>query len=296
MSSLGSNIKVHFVYNGGPEGIALDLAGAEYRLFSCYDYIKSKKPGDNMVNGSENVVTIKQDCLSKRHVIQDSGLFTMMFGSGKGNKVDFKAISDWQDKLAQFVQQNELEATIVECDAQKLVGPELAWELRHRLKHQLPYHRIINVFHLEDGKDGLDRLIDYSEYIAISVPELRIARGSAYKKDTHHLAKYIKSRKPSIDIHLLGCTEPKMLRENRFCTSSDSSSWLSFVRYGYLKGNHMSAMKPQYEQDLIAKVEREMSIRGIREMKPSLKRWIAMNSVAATYHRGRYEKAAGPQD
>ena len=41
-------------------------------------------------------------------------------------------------------------------------------------------NRIINVFHIEDGQKGLDRLIEYSDYIALSVPELRILKKKEY--------------------------------------------------------------------------------------------------------------------
>ena len=71
----------------------------------------------------------------------------------------------------------------VEVDCQKILSPEIAWKFRKEMKRLLPDNRIINVFHLEDGKKGLDRLIDFSDYIAISVPELRIHKNRTYKTD-----------------------------------------------------------------------------------------------------------------
>ena len=57
------------------------------------------------------------------------------------------------------------------------------------MKIELPDNRIINVFHIEDGMKGLDRLIEFSDYIAVSVPELRIL---GKKNHTVKLAHYIK--------------------------------------------------------------------------------------------------------
>lgn len=90
----------------------------------------------------------------------------------------------------------------------------------------------INVFHFEDGKEGLKSLIDFSDYIAISVPELRIVKPKTYAEDTYALASMIKNRKPEIDIHLLGCTQKSILERCTFCTSADSTSWLAGTKYG----------------------------------------------------------------
>ena len=106
-------------------------------------------------------------------------------------------------------------------------------------------NRIINVFHLEDGQEGLDRMIEFSNYIAISVPELRFMNKKEY---LYRLASYIKNKKPSIDIHLLGFTEKTNLEKLKFCSSCDSSSWISGVRYGEVetlagKGHIMEGFK-----------------------------------------------------
>ena len=96
------------------------------------------------------------------------------------------------------------------------------------MRERLP-NKQINVFHFEDGKKGLDRMIEYSDYIALSIPELRIIKKKEY---VYQLANYIKNKKPEIDIHLLGCTEFDILRQCNFCSSSDSTSWLTPVRWG----------------------------------------------------------------
>ena len=92
---------------------------------------------------------------------------------------------------------------------------------------------------------GLDSLIDFSDYIALSIPELRIIKPKTFREDTRYLTHYIKNRKPEIDIHLLGCTDVKMIAQNSFCTSADSTSWLSGVKYGWFDdGNQKAHIQP----------------------------------------------------
>lgn len=183
------------------------------------------------------------------HTIQDSGLFTLMFGSQKSVQKDEALLNKWYDGLVRFTIEHGAPVTCVEVDCQKLLGPAKAWEFRERLRRDLPkQNRIINVFHLEDGQKGLDRLIEYSEYIAISVPELRFA---GKKNMVPALARYIKNKKPGIDLHLLGCTELSLLRECSFATSADSTSWKSGNRFGFLKGRHIRTLKREVVQNMV---------------------------------------------
>lgn len=233
----GDNIKVHFAGSDGQPIFYVALAAAEtsYRLYSCYKFIVDAKIEDMKPLPDDHV--LKLQVMNNKHVIQDSGLFTLMFGAKKGEKQTRESLTLWQDKLIHFVQKNKLNATCVEIDCQKVLGVEDAWFFRERMRRLLP-NRQINVFHLEDGRKGLDRLIEFTDYIAISVPEFRIARPRTFRVDVKKLAFYIKNRKPEIDIHLLGCTDLKMLHDNRFCTSADSTTWLQGVKYGYARDQY----------------------------------------------------------
>ena len=214
-----SNLKVHFA---AVEDLnffwSTYYAKINYHLFTVYPFIKNSVKNTNIPNIIHN---------NSKHSIMDSGLFTLMFGAEAGKK-DKKFITNWAHKILNFVEINNYKGTVVEVDCQKVLGVENAWELRRLFKEKLN-NRIINVFHKEDGQKGLDELIEFSDYIAISVPELR-----AIKKKNYcvRLANYIKNKKPSIDIHLLGCTENKLLRQLNFCSTSDSTSWKQPVRYG----------------------------------------------------------------
>lgn len=150
-----NNIKVHFAGSDGGEIFyaALLAAQTKYRLFSCYKYILKCRPDDDFRLPADHVIRV-QDTVN-RHVIQDSGLFTLMFGAGKGQTQTLESLTEWQDKLIAFVQQNNLRCTCVELDCQKVLGVREAWYFRERMKKLLDNPQI-NVFHFEDGMRGLD--------------------------------------------------------------------------------------------------------------------------------------------
>ena len=234
--SLGDNIKVHFA---GSEQISFSLtayeAGIRYFLFTVFPFICEKVGVKSFPITTKNL--FPPDELKKigKHVIMDSGLFTLMFGAQRGRR-DEEFLEKWEQALVDFVIEHDITASCVEIDCQKVLGVKEAWKFREKMRKQLPNNRIINVFHYEDGAKGLESLIDFSEYIAISVPELRIIKPKTYKEDVYRIGCHIKDRKPEIDIHLLGCTELGMLKKLRFCTTADSTSWQSVNRFGNILG------------------------------------------------------------
>ena len=248
------NIKVHFA---GAEVMtqfyALEALEIKYNLYTAFPFLertvlKTKKSPIIPCHLKDNEGGIPNYIVSKsKHCIQDSGLFTLMFGSHKGKK-DEKLMNAWYDGLVEFTLKNNNGATCVEVDCQKILGVEKAWEYRERLRKDIP-NRIINVFHKEDGQKGLDRLIEYSNYIAISVPELRFL---GQKNSVVQIANYIKTKKPNIDIHLLGCTELKLLKELSFCSSADSTSYKSGIRYGFIKQKHVKNIKTEEVKKIVS--------------------------------------------
>lgn len=299
---LGSNIKIHFagIDNSIPHKIAGDIANVKYRLFTCYPFIVDKNSNQDFRFKNNKIFVpklIDKDC---KHVIMDSGLFTLMFGAKKNEVQTIETLTEWQDRTVQFVKQNNLKCTCVEIDCQKVLGVEEAWYFRRRMKKLLPNNRHINVFHLEDGWDGLDRLIEFSDYIAISVPELRLHRRKTYKKDVVHLAKYIKNKKPSIDIHLLGCTEIGILKQCTFCTSADSTSWLSANRYGRFgkDHNHVNDIKEEVRSNYKEKILHEMKKYPYWQPKniDNAIKYTTNAIVSAICCKKDYEKACGSQD
>lgn len=212
-------MKVHFA---GHEDVKmakpLKMAGVKYVLASFYQLRKFK--------GEKAIEFIK--CLnSYKHTIIDSGLFTLMFGAKSHTVLTEQSIIEWQDHYAKFVNATGYKHSIVECDVQKKIGPEFAWEMRKKFKTQVK-NTIINVYHLEDGNP--DKLIEFSDYIAVSVPELRF---NVSKKERDRITRYIsnKATAKGKKVHLLGCTELQMLKDFQYCYSCDSTSWFSGSRF-----------------------------------------------------------------
>jgi hypothetical protein len=291
------NIKVHFAACETQNQFeAVKAMGIKYTLYTAYPFVERMvfdKPKSPIIRCHD--WQKKNPCLipayiieNSKHCIQDSGLFTLMFGSQKGNK-DESLMDRWYDALVKFTLEYGKGATCVEVDCQKVLGVEKAWEFRNRLRNDIP-NRVINVFHLEDGQKGLDRLIEFSDYIAISVPELRIAKQKTYREDTHRLACYIKNKKPEIDIHLLGCTELEMLKQNRFCTSSDSTTYIASKRYGYLKKNHIKNILPVKVMELVGEETFNYVLKFNSEKNTSMILLTIYNLL------NKYRQYAGTQD
>ena len=230
-----SNLKVHFagLENQDFAMVLHEASKIKYSLFTVFPFIAESvgiKPLKMKSCTEESPIYLQEN---SRHTIMDSGLFTLMFGAHAGKR-DEKFIEKWYELIKKFINKINYKGTVVEVDCQKILGIDKAWELRERMKKELPNNRQINVFHIDDKQKGLDRMIEFSDYIAISVPELRNLKK---KKYTEQIAYYIKNKKPKIDIHLLGCTENKLLKELSFCSTADSTSWQQVNRYGVLKYN-----------------------------------------------------------
>lgn len=295
-----SNIQVHFASSEGPSfgrlaikvGVRNCLASA-FRFISHEHGIKTSsfEPKENPFDPLPFL------CENAGSCILDSGFFSVLFGTSS-NIRDSRFPERWQQSLTRLILQSGWTGYVIEVDAQKLVGPEATWTLRRRLADEVP-NQVINVVHLEDGQKGLDRLIEYSDYLAVSVPELRFAKKP---EAAYRLASYIKNRKPSIDIHLLGCTQPSMLRQLRFCTSSDSTSWTSVGRYGNLDfyDGHRRRMAV-IGRNLPTQAERFMPLVSsiISELKrkdtPAYRRYMCNYALAISLKLKEYTIAAGPQ-
>ena len=288
------NIKIHWA--GGEviqQYIVAHTLGVRYTLYTAYPFVERMTfekhcspiiPFKWMTNPA--IELPKELYNSNLHCIQDSGLFTLMFGSRKGKK-DECLINRWYDNLVQFTLNHGCPVTCVEVDCQKVLGVDKAWEFRQRIRKDLPNNRIINVFHLEDGQKGLERLIEFSDYIAISVPELRFAKK---KNFVYPLACYIKNKKPDIDIHLLGCTELELLHKCNFCTSADSTTWTCYKRYGYINNRHVSGINTKKIIEVVGKENYNTFLEYHNEMN------VNTLVLSILMLMGKYEKSAGNQD
>ena len=96
MSFLGDNIKIHFAGSDGEEifHAALKAADVRYRLYSCFSYIYGKEKNSDFTLPENSIIKVQDK--EMRHVIQDSGLFTLMFGAKKGQTVTHEYLKEWQ--------------------------------------------------------------------------------------------------------------------------------------------------------------------------------------------------------
>lgn len=297
--SSNHNVKVHFAGCDNNEHFisCMRAAGVNYGLFTAYPFIRKKSSDQDM-----RVARLAEMDAGFKHLIMDSGLFTMMFGADKGTPKTPEFVREWMHRICAFTTQNKVRASIVECDCQKIISPEFAWKMRREMREIMPEADIINVFHLEDGEDGFRRMVDFASYIAISVPELRIAQPKSYRNTVCSLARMAKRQKPDIRIHLLGCTEKYLLERNTFCTSADSSSWSAPVRFGTLEGIHISNISDQKKHDARHKILRTAESLGmkvpsgfIRGDDKSMKYMSAVYYSVSKCLRD-YTTWAGPQD
>lgn len=280
---LPDNIKVHFAGLESRNFItAVSEMGVQYGLYSAFQFVYKKLFGKGT---TESDIQIMDFLASKmKHVVQDSGLFSLLYGA-KQHMADESTVFKWYDALVEWTLEHGQDFAVVEIDCQDILGTDVAWDLRQRMKRDLPNHRIINVFHLSDGVEGLDRLIDFSDYIAVGSGTPNNSGATMYE-----VSSYIKSKKPECDIHLLGCTIPAMLRKCSFCTSSDSIYWKSPLRFGVIGDYHISNLDTEKCREMVGEEVWENIHTRANEM--STNAYVA----AIEMHKRWYERAAGNQD
>ena len=173
------------------------------------------------------------DFLNKHmeHVIIDSGVYTFLFGAENETKVDFDFFQRWQDDYVHYIETSGLKnAHFVEVDVQKKLGIEPAWELRRALCDRVGKDRIINVVHLEDRDPTA--LIEFSDYIAISIPEMKMAIEDSALIEKRIMSISILAKQRGKKVHLLGCTDRRSMRMFRTLDSCDSTTWMRLLKFG----------------------------------------------------------------
>lgn len=195
-----------------------------YRLTSYY-YMK-KEP--KVVPG---VLECAQD---GSEWIMDSGLFSLMFGSEQGTLKTYEDFYRYASEYVENCRKWNWKHAIVECDVQRVLGVEETFKLRESVFDKSGFE-VIHVWHLPEKEDGLAKLAATRKRIALSVPELRVVMGTGPTGGTKvatavlHLLKVARAAGPA-QIHLLGCTEDRLMRMP--ADSCDSTSWNSINRYG----------------------------------------------------------------
>lgn len=202
------------------------MAGIKNVLFSYYHFVKMSDDQKADLFGRMN----KDKC----EVICDSGLFTMMFGAGKGKNYDMEFMKNYAQTYIENARKFGLgNYSIVECDVHKILGMQAVFELRKYFEDS--GLNVVYVWHREEGIDGLFQMAEKYKYIAISVPELRILfkqTSSRYQDGVKDLLKKLyETNKNLPKIHLLGNTVQETM-ETSIAYSCDSTSWLAGGRWG----------------------------------------------------------------
>lgn len=259
-------MKVHFAGEKKGEEWLFKQAGVKYRLNSFYYILKNQWAGFDEMN-------------YYNHVIIDSGLFTFMFGADSKNDLTIDFLEDWYKKYTTFINQSTFKnASFVEMDVQKKVSVEYAWELRHRIRKDCPEKRFITPYHLEDGNP--DKLIAFTDYIAVSMPELRF---NITAKERRKITEYIcnKAKSKGKAVHLLGCTEDKYIRDFSWVDTADSTSYTFIRRSNTFK---MTSFEGFGIKDV-----------DLQKLKASLPR-LQEEFISIFYNLVKYEGFAGSQD
>lgn len=289
------NIKIHFAgLESMPHTLLAHKAGVKYGLLTIFPFIAKKFgiKGFSMESKPE-VFQVHNELMNRS--ICDSGLFTLMFGAHAGKR-DKEFLEKWLHEYTEFIKETGYKGACVEIDCQKILGVEEAWYFRRKMKLLLPNNEIINVFHLEDGIEGFKKMVEFSSYIAISVPELRIHRPKSYKDLTFQLACLAKKIKPNIKIHLLGCTEKKILEKCTFCTSADSTSWISPVRYGNMSQVKAGTSRKHYQNNDFTQINAYMAERGYVIKNEKAKDMYYISYITIKHVKEKYAKICGSQE
>lgn len=301
-----SNVKLHFA---GAEQCSsflpsMRFSGVRYSLLSAFAFIstclgiKAQRYFHKLLNCEYNSIPTILSKYSK-HVILDSGLFTLMFGACAGKRGRTE-VGVWFDNLCQFINDwvPTSNVSCVEVDCQKILSPSDAWFFRRKMRELLPKHDIMNVWHLEDGERGLLEMIDFSNYICISIPELKLnIKHSALVPLVTRLCKTIVSRKKGMRIHLLGTTSKSIiLPVNDIIYSADASSWLSPLRYP-AKDQQLHAIK-FFGKDgkTFSSQLKLLSDPYIKPGPPSFYEYVSRWALCMKWHLDKYVREFGPQD
>lgn len=167
--------------------------------------------------------------------IMDSGLYSLMFGSEQGTLTTYEQAREYAEKYLETMLAWKWPHAIVECDVQRLLGVEACARIREDFLDKYP-GEVIYVWHLPDGPEALAKLAAEKKRLAISVPELRaflsVAAGHKSGAVRAALIKLLSIVRSSgnAKVHLLGCTESKLL--DLPADTGDSTSWIAAGTWG----------------------------------------------------------------
>lgn len=175
--------------------------------------------------------------------IMDSGMFGFLYGTaGKGYR-DEAGVQRWADYYTYIINEHfetrcktKNRPYFVDIDAQEIIGVKAADALRQKMMDACPNAKWIHVWHPCDGKYGLDKMIEMSDYMAFALSiggDSGVALGHQRIEEYTNCIRYIKSKKPEIKLHALGMTDASTMEHiYDLIDTCDSTSWVAPGRYG----------------------------------------------------------------
>ena len=233
------------------KSITLDIFKYPHRLAS-YHYLRQNP------KAPEILAMARQEGTSW---IMDSGLYSLMFGSEQGTLTTMEQAVEYTAQYLKTMAEWDWPHVIVEADVQRLLGVDQCQKLREDFFE--PYEaatgrEVMYVWHIPDGEQRLREMARKYRRVALSVPELRaclsVAEGhesGTIRKALVKMLSIIRSE-GSAKVHLLGCTESKLL--DLPADTGDSTSWIAAGTWGKGKvvkgGTHLetvSIYSPKYK-------------------------------------------------
>lgn len=156
------------------------------------------------------------------HFLLDSGAFTFMSNSKKGN-INWK---DYIDRYIAFINKNNVKH-FFELDIDCIVGYENVLRIRKYIEEKTG-KKCIPVWHKSRGKDEFLKMCDEYDYVSIGGIVSKEIKQTEYPFFTWFINE---AHKRGCKIHGLGFTNLKGLEKYKF-DSVDSTSWTTGNRFG----------------------------------------------------------------
>ena len=159
-----------------------------------------------------------------KSLLVDSGAFTFMLKSIRGNNVDFD-IKSYCKKYAEFVKKNNIK-NFIELDVEGAYGFETYKDCLHMLQ-DITGRDPIYVFHRWRGMDYYKELVKQKDYICLGDVDV----GSGNKVQEKYFSWFVdEAHRNNCKVHGLAFTQVDKLKQIPF-DSVDSSSWTAGARY-----------------------------------------------------------------
>lgn len=293
------NIKVYFASAENIQNQAgIRYGGVHYALFSAYPLIakKMKLKCASFMNGA----VIERDEIPAvtsrnfKHVIMDSGIYTLAYGGMQNKLNDFELWYDYYTHMMDMVKTLPSNITVAEFDCQDALGIQTAWDMRNEMRKWYPDRDVINIWHpYSDGVEGLYKLIEYTNYLGLPV------RGFLSKGDNlTRILMEVQRRKPGLRVHLFGGTSRKALTQGRqLAYSADSTAWNEGTRYGtisHMKKRHINHAVKLVDDNRLAKATE--GLLDLTKATPATIFSVKAAAISAEINKRAYAVWAGDQE